>query len=64
MTSLIALATILLTSVLVLSQLPGIARDTYDALAGCAARARADHRLPQRAAFLALWAMIFLLSYL
>jgi hypothetical protein len=64
MTTILALLILFGTVLLVLGNLRVVAEDTFSALTTCAARARASGQLVQRSAFLALWLLIFVLSYL
>lgn len=64
MMTLIAIAVLCLSGILMASSLRMVARDTFDTLADAAARARSSGRLMQRSAFAMLWVMIFALSYL
>ncbi|WP_353473188.1 hypothetical protein PVT71_03905 [Salipiger sp. H15] len=63
MSTLLAITILLATSALVLGQIRVVATDTYQALAGAAARARASGTLGARLALVVLWLMIFLLGY-
>ena len=62
MTTLLALVTLIATVFLIVSNLPMVARDTYDALAATSQRAHSQGQLVPRLAFAALWMLIFALS--
>lgn len=64
MMSLIALAILAVSAFLVLGNLRVVAQDTFSVLAGFASRARQSGQLMNLFAFVALWMLIFVLSYL
>lgn len=64
MLTIAALLLICLSALLAMSSLKMVARDTVEAVSNAARRARTNGELAQRGAFVGLWTMIFLLSYL
>lgn len=64
MMSLIALAILAVSAFLVLGNLRVVAQDTFAVLSGFASRARQSGQLTNLFAFVALWMLIFMLSYL
>lgn len=64
MMTILALATVLVSLALMFGGLRMVAQDTVQALMVAAQRARAGGQLPAHAAFVMLWVMIFVLSYL
>ena len=63
MTSTLALLILFCSVLLVLSHLRVVVQDTYETIATCANRARANGQLIQRAAFALLWLLIFFMSF-
>ena len=63
MFTLLAIAILALSCLLVLGNLRMIAHDTFETLSAAAARARDDGTLMKRLAFLALWLIIFGTSF-
>ena len=64
MITILALATALLSLAFMAGGLRMVAQDTAQAVALAAQRAHASGQLPARAAFVALWVLIFALSYI
>ena len=64
MISILALATAVASIFLMFAGLRMVAQDTLQAVTGMAQRAQRSGNLPARAAFAALWVMIFALSYM
>ncbi len=62
--SLIALAILALSALLVVGHLRMLAQDTFMVLRGFATQARTRGQFPSLLAFAALWMLIFSLSYL
>lgn len=64
LTTTLALLVLLGSALLVISHLRVVVQDTYTAVVTCAMRARAGGRLVPRMAFVALWVLIFALSFM
>ena len=64
MISILALATVVASLMLMVSNLRVMAQDTFAILSGMAQRARSRGELRALIAFAALWIMIFSLSYM
>ncbi len=62
-TTFIALAILLASALLVLGSLRMVVQDTFSAVTDYARRARQNRLLTRHIAFLALWMMIFVMSY-
>lgn len=63
MITLIGIAVLIASAFVVLGGLRMVAQDTYETLFTAASNARADGVLLQRVSFVALWVIIFSLSY-
>jgi len=63
MTTTLALVILFATALLVLSNLRVVVNDTYRTLTLCAVQARTSGQLIPRAAFVALWLLIFTICY-
>ncbi len=63
MITVLALCVLVTSCLLIFGGLRTVAADTYHTLADSAQRARRDGTLPQRLAFVALWLLIFCVSF-
>jgi esterase/lipase superfamily enzyme len=63
-TTFIALAILMASTLLVLGNLRMVALDTIDAVSAYARRAQRDGQMTRHIAYFALWLMIFVMSYM